>query len=232
MPKNIKQHILTSFKGNRGFTLLELLVALTLSVMLLTILSAAIYQIGREWNSTQSKMDDQLDTTLILLQIERALIGANPYHFKDENGESKIYFLGESKQLSWVSSVGPGNRSGLTVWQLKNENEKSNGELKGGRGIYVKSVTAYVDDPEERLEDIDSHLLLEEYRFEFNFLDIDPDDNGKEEWLDEWDGFEKLSLPRGVKIIVQRRDGAGEKLIIVAAIDAWQHATIQPKREK
>ncbi len=222
-----------------GFTLLELLVSLALSMLLLTIISAAVYQLGREWNRSQERMDAQLDLALMLLQIERSLIGAVPYHYRDqEKGESFVYFSGESDTLSWVSSVGPGERGGLTIWSLSLDEpvapEAGDPAAAGDdeqRGVYLRSARAYVDNPAERLEDVAPVLIIAGYRLAVEYLLIVPGQDDKNEWLDEWDGDKSKSLPQAVRLTFENLDDEEYRFEVVAPIGAWMSDAVQPVYE-
>ncbi len=200
----------------RGFTLIEVLLALGLTAMLLSLLSAGMYVVARDWNDETNALDAQLDEAMTLLQIERALLAAVPHSFNNlDTLIREIYFEGESDSLRWVSTLSPQRQSGLTAWSL---------EAAGNAGIELRLAGAYSDDPTQRLDDADSRIVLPGFGLEVSYL-REPNENTRE-WTDEWLGSEQAALPLAVRLLLTRRDG--EDLEVVAPIKAWRHRSIMP----
>ena len=66
----------TDRSSTEGFTLLELLISLTLSALLLTVLSTGIHSAVQDWSHQDKKLDHQVDAALGFLQLEKALRSA------------------------------------------------------------------------------------------------------------------------------------------------------------
>ncbi|GAB6041076.1 prepilin-type N-terminal cleavage/methylation domain-containing protein [Endothiovibrio diazotrophicus] len=215
----------------RGFTLLELLVALTLSVLLMGLLSAALHQLGRDWTSSRGRLDDRLDLSLGLLQLERALEGALPFFYRDEEkNQPLLYFEGDADGLSWVSTLSPDQHAGFTAWRV-------NGELPEGadsadKGVWLRIVPAFTESPAERLDEADGQLLVPGYRAHFQYLEVDPDDEEKREWVEEWSAEENLVLPRAVRVVLEPLEEGRAPLEVVAPIAAYEHSSVRPKVTK
>src|SRR5690606_23660518 len=89
-----------------GFTLLEILIALALTATLLTMLTAGVYGVVRDWDNNAAGLENSLEEAVALLQLERALHGAFPHSYRDmETLGYHVYFDGQADQLSWVSTV-------------------------------------------------------------------------------------------------------------------------------
>ena len=215
-----------SWRAQAGFTLLELLVALTLSVLLLTVLAAALHQVGGDWNRMQGRLDKRLDLALGLLQVERALQGALPHFYRDEDNQALLYFEGDASSLSWVSTVSPNRDPGFVAWYL----DGTVGEED--EGVLLRLAPAFTDSPEERLEEAESRVLIPGYAASFQYLEQDPADPEKQEWLDEWSAEERQVLPRGVRVVFETFEEEREPLEVVAAIAAFQHISVRPKVTK
>ena len=71
-----------SRRRQSAFTLIEVLLALALTALLLSLLSGGMYVVARDWNQTADTLDDALDDAVVALQIERALLGAFPHSYK------------------------------------------------------------------------------------------------------------------------------------------------------
>ncbi len=204
-----------------GFTLVEVMLALALTAMLLGLLSTGVFIVAEDWNRNSDVLDETLDEALAVLQIDRALHGAFPHSYIDrENLSREIYFSGERDFLSWVSTVSPQRSAGLTAWQLfAVDNE----------GVYLTLVPAFSDNPGSRLQESESQLIFPGYDIEFNYLYEELDEDL--EWIDEWDGKERLSLPLAVYVHLvpfDTRDSNKESKEIVARIRNNIHRSIRP----
>ena len=102
-----------------GFTLIEVILALSLTALILGLLSTSVFIVAEDWNRNSDVLDASLDEALAILQIDRALHGAFPHSFTNpETLSRQIYFVGEDDYLSWVSSVSPQRMPGLTTWEM------------------------------------------------------------------------------------------------------------------
>lgn len=205
-----------------GFTLLELLLALSLTALLLTLLSAGVYGVVRDWDDNHDRLDRSLDQTVAMLQIERALQGAMPHSYRDEDTLGRfILFRGERDRLDWVSTVSPQRGGGLMAWRLRSDPRD---------GVYLQLAPALSDDPAERLEAAGERLLLPGYTAGFRYLA----EAGDDEWIwrDTWNGEIRLGLPRAVHILLTpTRDSGRDRdavLDIVAPVLAGEHRSINP----
>ncbi len=202
----------------RGFTLLELMVAMALTALLLGMMSAGVYAVVNDWQDETGELDLTLDKTLVVLQIERALSGAFPHTYINEQFERHVYFAGADNALDFVSAVSPQRNPGLTAWRLYNDDD----------GLMLKLTPAFADNPDARLEDLEPTLLLPGYGASYRYLlQRNPEEK---EWLDEWDGAEQQSLPLAVHIVLAPLDAdlGDAELEIVAPIRAWRHVEIEP----
>lgn len=98
-------HIRSAGRGNEGFTLLELLVALVVFSLLVTALFGTMrYGIGA-WKRTTEQVD-QLDHTLHVQNFLRRIIeDAYPLFISDGAMRNYVDFKGSSTSLDFLSSV-------------------------------------------------------------------------------------------------------------------------------
>ena len=203
-----------------GFTLLEIMVSMTLTAMLLGMLSAGIYSVVNDWQNETSVLDESLDKSLALLQIERALVAAFPHSYIDyDTYERTVYFFGNEFEMSWVSTVSPQRRTGLTAWRLISDADE---------GLQLMMTPAFSDNPDFRFEEMEATTILSNYRAEIQYL-VQRNEQEKE-WIEEWDGLEMQSLPIAIHIVFTPIDEMldGEVLEVLAAIKTWRHEDIQP----
>ena len=206
------------FSRNTGFTLIEVLLALGLTTLLLGLLSTSVFIVGADWNRSSNSLDENLDKSLAILQLDRALHGAFPHSYTNEDTLSRqIYFTGENDYLSWVSTVSPQRLPGLTAWQLF--------EVPG-EGVYVRLTPAFSDNPFLRLEESEPILMLPEYSLNFNYLYEDLDQN--KTWTDSWEAQDLLSLPLAVYVMLRPFSEEDDEFEIIARIRNNEHRSIRP----
>jgi general secretion pathway protein J len=206
----------------KGFSLIELLIALTLSTMVMLMLSMGMSFVLNEWTRSSNRLETSIDKVLVLLQIERALQGAYPHLYRDvEENKDYIFFEGDEEQISWVSTVSPGRKPGLTAWQLLPSEEKD--------GLEIRIVPAFAGDPTERLEEYaTSTTVLEAYSVSFEYLYIDEKLKDDTKWLKEWSAKTLQSLPYAVRVSLESEDDTADSIEIIAMIQAHQHPKLKP----
>ena len=205
-----------------GFTLLEILIALTLSTLVMLVLAMGMNVVLKDWTRSSNRLEDSIDKVLVLLQIERALEGAFPHTYIDRDENKKyIFFEGEEEEMAWVSTVSPGRQPGFTAWQLLPDDEET--------GIQIRIVSAFVTDPTERLEEhATSVTALEGYKAYFEYLYVDEKITDDTKWLKKWSAKKLQSLPNAVRVRLESDMDTEEPLEIVAVIQAHQHQRIRP----
>jgi len=202
-----------------GFTLIEVVLALSLTTLILGLLSTSVFIVTEDWNRNSDVLDTSLDEALAILQIDRALHGAFPHSFTNaETLSRQVYFIGEDDYLSWVSSVSPQRTPGLTTWEVYSVDDE---------GVYLTMVPAFSDNPTERLQEAEPLLLLPGYKVEFSYLYEELDEN--KYWREDWEGDELLSLPLAVYVLFEPMDDNDNKeaLEIVARIRSNEHRSIR-----
>ena len=207
-----------NFRQSMGFTLIEVILALGLTSLLLGLLSSSVFIVAGDWNRSANSLDEKLEISLALLQLDRALHGAFPHSYTDEETLNRqIYFTGENDFLSWVSTVSPQRIPGLTAWELSVDTED---------GVYLRLAPAFSDNPRSRIAESDSVLLFPGYDLELSYLYEQLDQ--RKVWTDRWEAQELLSLPLAVYIRFIPNSDFDEELEIVARIRNNEHRSIRP----
>ena len=208
----------TEQKANNGFTLIEVILALGLTSLLLGLLSTSVFIVASDWNRNSRNLDDNLDEALAVLQIDRALHGAFPHSFTNEETLSRqIFFTGEKDYLAWVSTISPQRSPGLTTWELYSVS---------GEGVYLGLVPAYTDNPSVRLEQSSPTLLFPDYDIEFSYLYEELEED--KVWTDQWEAQELLSLPLAVHMRLIPYDPYLESIEVLARLRNNEHRSIRP----
>ena len=212
-----------------GFTLIELIIALSLTAMVLGLLATGMNLLIRDWQRDSYYLDQQLDASLAALQIEQALLGAFPYSYQDEKVHSRYYlfFEGKKDRLAWVSTVSSGRESEQTIWQIEPNQDN--------KGIRLLRIPALIGDPERRLKNLtqqdkdDAISLFEDYTVRFSYLQPDRDlkkrhtARAKNHWRDKWTAKKYQFLPSAVRITLVHPQNPATSLEIIAPILATEH---------
>jgi len=204
--------------NNAGFTLIEVVLAMGLTTLLLGLLSTSVFIVAGDWNRNSNSLDESLDLSLALLQVDRSLHGAFPHSYTNEETLNRqIYFTGENDSLSWVSTVSPQRLPGLTAWELS---------VVPGEGIYLKLAPAFSDNPSLRLNESNPVLLFPGYDLELSYLYEELDQN--KVWTDRWEAQDLLSLPLAVYMRLVPNIDINDEFEIIARIRNSEHRSIRP----
>ena len=201
-----------------GFTLIEVVLAMGLTTLLLGLLSTSVFIVVGDWSRNSNSLDENLDLSLALLQVDRSLHGAFPHSYTNEETLNReIYFTGENDSLSWVSTVSPQRSSGLTAWELF---------AVTGEGVYLKLAPAFSDNPSLRLNESNPVLLFPGYDLELSYLYEELDQN--KVWTDRWEAQDLLSLPLAVYARLVPNININDEFEIIARIRNSEHRSIRP----
>lgn len=209
-------------KNVEGFTLVEVLLSLSLTTLLLSLLSGGMFIASGEWSRSSENLGLQIDQNLSLLQFERALQGAFPHSYANsESLAREIFFSGESDSISWVSTVSPQREPGLTAWRLYNDSSL---------GIMLQLAPAFSDNPQLRLDEAEPTIVLPNYRLQVRYLT--PAGDRQMEWSTVWYGSELMSLPSAVHLEVipaSSRANRG-RAELLTSLRSNKHRSLQPVR--
>ena len=171
----------------RGLTLVELLVAITLLSMITTILLGALRLSSQAWNEQGLVNDSVADTATVREWIRRALTEARPVALDDKDGESSIAFAGQGSAIVFVAPV-PAHLGGSGVsWIEIRAIDRADGrQLVMSQGAFFPGNEADFRTDERVLID-----QIESARFEY-FGALAPDEPAA--WHDSWLDADYLPL--------------------------------------
>ena len=180
---------------SQGFTLLELLISLSLSSVLLVVLVISFNQLSRIWENNNNQLDEKIDQSLIIMEIEKALSAAYPYTFKSEVSlKNKIFFVGENNKLQWISTVSPSYNDTIMIWSI----------ALSDTGFKLLVTPVLSGDPGNKIQyalnnNKNSEMLLfTQYKVTPSYLFNEA--SGHQEWLDNWSTDERQSLPNAIRL--------------------------------
>lgn len=182
-------------KKVEGFTLIEILIAFSLSGLIFVLLFTSLWQTQKFREKGQERQIIAQKSRILSDRISWLLKGVYPYSIKEE-GRTLIFFKGTSKSLGFVTtsvdrySDEPFDRAGLKWVEL------SLGEdgFRIRENIYFLRENLDSQGGSERVLDPDVRDI------EFSYLYIDS--SGNEIWTSEWEPKEKERLPLGVRVRV------------------------------
>jgi general secretion pathway protein J len=194
-------------KSRHGFTLLELLIALSLSIVILIILFAAL-RLGYKSEAKGTERSEQAQKVRIVSdRITWLLRGAYPFYLNTPD-EQKLFFEGKSDRAGFVTSSvdahgsGPEDRAGLKWVSIFTDRE----------GLKIREKVYFIEDA---FEDRGGTVFLldpDVNKIEFEYLEIDEEEK-QGAWVSDWDPEDKETLPAAVKVLMTiEKDGKKTEL--------------------
>jgi prepilin-type N-terminal cleavage/methylation domain-containing protein len=210
--------------SSRGFTLLELLISLTVFTVVAVIVYAVLNFCSRAVASGEARATENQRARAALALISRQLKSAYPLSIQAE-GETFIYFFGDPNGLSFISAAGRPEAGGLEkVSYFVRE------DADGRRGLWVHTSAPTL--PADLLNDREGNFQqeaeilpdVESVTWEYfgpvqnrneggsltrpqNGRRLGAQQQQNEEWTDRWSGKEANQLPTVVRISWKARLG-------------------------
>ena len=204
------------FNGRNGFTLVELLISLTiLSIILVIVLGA--FRVGvRAWEKGEQDIDSNQRSRIVLDLVKQQL---SSIVLKKITVNTQSFFLkGDAKSLEFVSmlSLDPGNEFGsVYVKYVVKEKE----DQKESLAFYERNIV-FMDKEfnPENLDDNDFHELISDAReVSFKYLK-QPEEEKAYEWQETWDPEKDSGMPPAVKMILKKEEETAPITVIVRII--------------
>jgi len=187
-------------QSSTGFTLIEVVLALTIFALMGTILYGA-FSLG---HSAVEKSESGFARSQKLRSVSDLLASyvRSAYPYRESEQDQSIYFTGEVDSLTFVSaySHGMGGRGMAKISIAK-------GEAGDGRATVTLEESVPV-----RLSDEDGgsgqkhRLMIQENIRDFRLAYLDPQAEA-EQWEDRWDAKERRILPRAVRFVFIDENG-------------------------
>lgn len=188
-----------------GFTLLELLVAITLLGLLMAVLLGGLRLGARVWETADARLDASVRTRVVQDFIRQRLAETLPLEAVPpelaEVGVSEPLFVGTIEAVRFASLLPENLGAGIYLMELA---LAESGHAEGSRSLVLRwrpfepdRRTAEQVEPEERvlIEDIEALELS-------YFGTIDPEQ--RSDWWQAWEG--RPELPRLIRIQVRFAD--------------------------
>ena len=208
------RHIGPGRDGSRpqGFTLLEVIVTMTILGIILLIISGA-FRLGLSaWDrGEQTREEYQRQRTATQL-ITRQIKSMVPYKIKTQKAEGDyLAFEGKTTSLKFVSTLSlkaaRPNGFVFAVYEYKE------GGPEGGRLVAYEKRVVNKDFFEEGPKEEEGVTVLEglsDVQFEY-FREEDKEKTRTEAWLNDWNAKEEKELPTALRMKITFKNGKSEQ---------------------
>ncbi len=196
-------------RANRGFTLLELVIALALLAAMMALLYSGVAFALRAWDVGEATGHRASSNRLAENFLRRELSELFPMRWKDAI-ETKIAFEGDAKQLRFVSSRPAGlSEGGLSLVGLAAEATGATKNLVMRRAPPDDDAKSFA--PLDKAEPVDLFTGIEAVEFAYFGSESDLIEP---KWTDAW--TIQARVPQLVRLRVKLADGSAFPEIVVA----------------
>jgi prepilin-type N-terminal cleavage/methylation domain-containing protein len=187
-------------RGEKGFTLLELMISLTLFLLVIVIIGSALRLGFRSVGAGESRVDTLERFRSSWGIVTSQLQSSAPLTYDDADGAKKFYLKGDKTHLQFVSNHSLwGGERGCVVVSYRLES--------GGKDHLILYASERPIDTEEVRE---AKLFDDLKTLSFSYFSRETaEEDGK--WMDEWPDNNKY--PERIRINLSRDDWEGNLLI-------------------
>jgi general secretion pathway protein J len=202
---------------SRGFTLLELLISLTIVAMIVVVMFGA-FRIGiRAWEKGEKDLGMRQRERIVLDLLKRQLASVCLTEVRDRD-QRPILLKGDNKSLEFVSTIPltPGSRGGLVYVRYAVTRETGN---DGERLAFYEKGVASLDRKEGVLTPAAAdffELLSGMNSIVFEYLKTRPGE-AESPWQESWDPALEKGAPRAIRITLRENDKKAPLYVIAAA---------------
>lgn len=200
-----------------GFTLMEVLVAMTLLGLLMAALSGSIGFAGRSWDRSWKASEASAAYSHVEGMIRGMVERSFPASVRAEKSD-RFLFEGTNQRLKLVAEGAPGGAvGGLYVQEIFIADTASGRQLVYRRFPFKATGTA-----PQQVEA--AQLLTGDLAFAFSYYGS-PSPTARAAWLDDWPS--DRMLPDLIRLTIRSRDGEAWPPIIVRPIISAEHACVR-----
>lgn len=207
--------------GRDGFTLLEMVVSLTILAAIATFLVVTFRLAGESIARGERTALDMARLRAGTEVLQRAIRSADPLALLPAEGARVPYFRGESGRVRFLSAGAPSSVSGGGFRLLC----LAGGDRPGNaRGLVLSEAPPLRAEGVEGWEGADNPRVLVADASEVTFAySRGPADDGKWEWLAAWDSREEKALPAAVRVeFVVGAEGGPRRTALVVPVPAGE----------
>jgi general secretion pathway protein J len=190
-------------RAPNGFTLVEVVLALTIFALISTLLYAAFSLGHRAVEKSQRSFEKNQQLRSVDNLLGSYIRSAYPYRSSPQG--AAILFAGEQDKLTFVSSfsLAMGGRGMAKVRVFWEGTEKRGGVLRLEEETPVRVQS---EEEDERQEGLRNAIVVREGVKEFRMSYLDPQGD-EAKWEERWDAKERNTLPRAVRLDYRTEEG-------------------------
>jgi len=188
-------------QAQQGFTLIEVLIAMTLLSIMVVLLFTSLKICAQSWEQGESKITEVNEVAVVYNFFQQHLASSKPVwnDFSGEEGVKTFAFQGARQTLQFVTafpdSVG---RKGLQQFSLSLQQQDGDSVIKVGLSPFLPLAEG------EQWHQDEVVLVKHVTRFELSYFGAEPG-NDDIRWQTEW--VEKEIQPRLVKVSIELDNG-------------------------
>jgi general secretion pathway protein J len=215
--------------GQGGFTLLELLVAMTVFALMAVVLYSGLRLGARAWASGEQRAGASADMRLAHDFVRRHLASAHPLMTR-ERGRWRLHFAGTGEELSFVTEV-PAHlgQGGLYRMVFRVAGAAERRRLILSRRLVHPDLKEDSEGALEGGEDQETVLAAHLSQVDFSYFGRD-DPRDAPRWLARWEG--RQAFPELIRLRVTSADGeTWPDLVVHPRVDrpSYQRARVRPQ---
>ncbi len=197
-------------RAQRGFTLIELTVALVLVALIGSVLYGSLSLAGDSWDKGEAKIKRVAEMRSAEDFLRRTLAAQHPLRFQ-KIVEKPLYFLGTGDALSYAAALPGRTGGGMYYFKLTAGGQGDNGQLMLARAIpdYAALALPSFDSAESTV------LASGVATVRFGYFGRDPGaaDTVAPTWRDRWDDPQRL--PDLIRVDVTLANGSAWPTLVV-----------------
>ena len=185
-------------KAAQGFTLMEVLIAMTLLSIMVVLLFGSLRICAQSWEQGEKKISEVNEVAVVYQFFKRRLAEAEPLWNDFSADEASFSFQGKAQSLEFVSTLAASaGRSGKQLFSIQMQEEDREKIIK----VMMKPFFPLAEG--QQWQEEEAVLVGHVSDFTLAYFGRDAG-SGQDSWQDEW--LEKDTLPRLVKIRIELED--------------------------
>lgn len=178
---------------SKGFTLIEVLIALTLLSIMIVLLFTSLKICADSWEKGENKINNVNQIAVVYNFFQHHLATAKPLFTNTPAGEKRFSFQGQAQSLQFVSSFpASAGKLGLQLFSINLQEEDNDQAINVS---LIPFVTLSEDEEPGNKEEVT--LINHVSSFKVAYFGAESA-TGEGTWFDEW--IDKETLPKLVKI--------------------------------
>jgi general secretion pathway protein J len=223
--RNLRKDPLSGWKPAQGFTLLELILSLTILSVVIVLIFGAFRIGGRAWEKGERGLEHQQRMRVVFDLIKRQIRSACVTKAITSDDGATFYMRGDSASLEFFSEtpIFPGD-IGVVYLQFRVfPNEAGEGERLS---LFKKEAVFFDEEKNFPESEKDFHILIpaaREIRFEY-LAAMEREE--EPQWIEQWEGTKENGFPRAVRVSVTQGEDA--PLRVIARIEQAREGPASP----